>query len=402
MFIFNSIIYYYYNAVFCFLLTTRVGGLGVNLTGANRCVIFDPDWNPSTDIQARERAWRVGQTREVTVYRLITSGTIEEKVYHRQVYKQFLTERVLKDPRQRRFFKARDMADLFTLGDEYADGTETAEIFSRLNGEITADDLVDERQLMIEGGEQGGAVGSDSDRDDYISGDEGGVNNRQKQQQSRGQRRQSNSNGGSQQQQEATGANNGGGGGDTDILKELLGGSGVHSALDQEVIENAHDPERKAAEQEAAKIAKRAAQALRQSRLQCQTGPVNQPTWTGRSGTTGAPSQPRFGSRVNSRLQPAAGLNSTDILARIRQREQAPTVSPELQRGQALAERIVTFLQSEFNNRASTQRVVEEFQSVSPDDLPLFKKVLKQVADLKRQGGGKMWVLKEEFSMNGS
>ena len=56
--------------------------------------MFDPDWNPSTDMQARERAWRIGQKREVTVYRLITSGTIEEKVYHRQIYKQFLTNKV--------------------------------------------------------------------------------------------------------------------------------------------------------------------------------------------------------------------------------------------------------------------------------------------------------------------
>lgn len=72
-------------AVFVFLLTTRVGGLGVNLTGADRVVLFDPDWNPSTDLQARERAWRVGQKRPVTVYRLITTGTIEEKIYHRQV-----------------------------------------------------------------------------------------------------------------------------------------------------------------------------------------------------------------------------------------------------------------------------------------------------------------------------
>ena len=56
--------------------------------------MYDPDWNPSTDMQARERAWRIGQRREVTVYRLITSGTIEEKVYHRQIYKQFLTEKV--------------------------------------------------------------------------------------------------------------------------------------------------------------------------------------------------------------------------------------------------------------------------------------------------------------------
>ena len=55
--------------VFVFLLTTRVGGLGVNLTGANRIILYDPDWNPSTDIQARERAWRLGQKRAVTIFR---------------------------------------------------------------------------------------------------------------------------------------------------------------------------------------------------------------------------------------------------------------------------------------------------------------------------------------------
>lgn len=63
-----------------FLSTTRVGGLGVNLTGADRVVIYDPDWNPATDAQARERAWRIGQDKNVTIYRLITAGTIEEKV----------------------------------------------------------------------------------------------------------------------------------------------------------------------------------------------------------------------------------------------------------------------------------------------------------------------------------
>ncbi|ELV11224.1 Dorsal root ganglia homeobox protein [Tupaia chinensis] len=70
-------------SIFVFLLTTRVGGIGVNLTGANRVLIYDPDWNPSTDTQARERAWRIGQKKQVTVYRLLTAGTIEEKIYHR-------------------------------------------------------------------------------------------------------------------------------------------------------------------------------------------------------------------------------------------------------------------------------------------------------------------------------
>ena len=56
------------SGVFAFLLTSRVGGVGINLTGADRVILFEPDWNPSTDIQARERCWRIGQDRDVTVY----------------------------------------------------------------------------------------------------------------------------------------------------------------------------------------------------------------------------------------------------------------------------------------------------------------------------------------------
>lgn len=98
---------------FIFLLTTRVGGLGVNLTGANRVIIYDPDWNPATDAQARERAWRIGQEKQVTVYRLITAGTIEEKMYHRQIFKLLLSSKVLDEPRQRRLFKTSDLVELF-------------------------------------------------------------------------------------------------------------------------------------------------------------------------------------------------------------------------------------------------------------------------------------------------
>ncbi|XP_070379170.1 DNA excision repair protein ERCC-6-like isoform X3 [Dermacentor albipictus] len=124
-------------SVFVFLLTTRVGGLGVNLTGADRVVIYDPDWNPSTDTQARERAWRIGQRRDVTIYRLLTAGTIEEKIYHRQIFKQFLTNRVLKDPKQRRFFKTNDLHELFTLADDgKKKRTETSAIFAGTGSDI--------------------------------------------------------------------------------------------------------------------------------------------------------------------------------------------------------------------------------------------------------------------------
>ncbi|XP_061084814.1 DNA excision repair protein ERCC-6 [Conger conger] len=124
-------------SLFIFLLTTRVGGLGVNLTGANRVIIYDPDWNPSTDTQARERAWRIGQTQQVTVYRLLTAGTIEEKIYHRQIFKQFLTNRVLKDPKQRRFFKSNDIYELFTLSNpDGSQGTETSAIFAGTGSDV--------------------------------------------------------------------------------------------------------------------------------------------------------------------------------------------------------------------------------------------------------------------------
>ncbi|KAJ1144469.1 hypothetical protein NDU88_010767 [Pleurodeles waltl] len=124
-------------SIFIFLLTTKVGGLGVNLTGADRVIIFDPDWNPSTDTQARERAWRIGQKKQVTVYRLLTAGTIEEKIYHRQIFKQFLTNRVLKDPKQRRFFKSNDLYELFTLtSPDGAQGTETSAIFAGTGSDV--------------------------------------------------------------------------------------------------------------------------------------------------------------------------------------------------------------------------------------------------------------------------
>ncbi|XP_037551074.1 DNA excision repair protein ERCC-6 [Nematolebias whitei] len=88
--------------------------------------------------RARERAWRIGQTQQVTIYRLLTAGTIEEKIYHRQIFKQFLTNRVLKDPKQRRFFKSNDVYELFTLADPTgAQGTETSAIFAGTGSDVS-------------------------------------------------------------------------------------------------------------------------------------------------------------------------------------------------------------------------------------------------------------------------
>ena len=66
---------------FVFLLCTRAGGVGINLTAADTCIIFDSDWNPQNDIQAQARCHRIGQTRKVQVYRLITANTYEQHMF---------------------------------------------------------------------------------------------------------------------------------------------------------------------------------------------------------------------------------------------------------------------------------------------------------------------------------
>jgi len=66
----------------CFLLSTRAGGLGINLVAADTCIIFDSDWNPHADLQAQDRCHRIGQTKTVLVFRLATADTVEEKILH--------------------------------------------------------------------------------------------------------------------------------------------------------------------------------------------------------------------------------------------------------------------------------------------------------------------------------
>ena len=349
-----------------FLLTTRVGGLGINLTGASKCVIFDPDWNPSTDVQARERAWRIGQTKEVTVYRLIVSGTIEEKVYHRQVYKQFMTDKVLKDPRQKRFFKAKDLSDLFTLGDEYAEGTETAAIFSSL-GPFAAvnntEDLEALEKVTTDPGDTAFQRNLDHDS----------VDAPKEQMKS--------------EQQE----------GDAHILKELFDHAGIQSALDHDKIETAHNPSNNIAQKEAKKVAEKAAKALRKSRESLRSTPVTVPTWTGRSGLAGAPAL---------RRQLDISLNTTkssaSILAKIRSRNAEASsldvLHPDVSAGKTLADRLITFLRAR-GGSATSATLASNFQTdtsgaISPE---LFKCVLREVATLMRSQGGRMWKLKPDF-----
>ena len=81
--------------ILVFLISTKAGGVGLNLTSASKVILFDCNWNPAQDAQAQDRAYRMGQKEFVSVYRLIAQGTIEELAYMRQKYKQVLQTAVI-------------------------------------------------------------------------------------------------------------------------------------------------------------------------------------------------------------------------------------------------------------------------------------------------------------------
>ncbi|XP_074350911.1 protein CHROMATIN REMODELING 24 isoform X1 [Apium graveolens] len=98
-----------------FLLTSQVGGLGLTLTKADRVIVVDPAWNPSTDNQSVDRAYRIGQKKDVLVYRLMTCGTVEEKIYRKQVFKGGLFKSATEHKEQIRYFSQQDLRELFSI-----------------------------------------------------------------------------------------------------------------------------------------------------------------------------------------------------------------------------------------------------------------------------------------------
>ncbi|KAI9786151.1 MAG: hypothetical protein M1839_007561 [Geoglossum umbratile] len=368
-----------------FLLTTKVGGLGVNLTGANRVIIFDPDWNPSTDVQARERAWRLGQKKEVTIFRLLTSGTIEEKIYHRQIFKQFLTNKILRDPKQRQTFQMKDLHDLFTLGSTEGDQTETGKMFEGTEvkygkdtqkGDVSRSQSTPPVGLLDVEGVAGveDYQGRDADENEKTSPEAG---------------------------REAR------------IMEGIFAHSGVHSALEHDQIINGKkvqaDP--KIIEREAKKVAAAAARELKKAEESARSVPVGTPTWTGQFGVAGRPADFRRGGR--------GGPSSVGILANLQSRQTA------LQNGSSSSSRASTPNPSSGgdNRRALTggdfmkqirdfllvhggqarsQMLVDHFnwQCTTPQKTAQFTAMLHELAvkdDTGARRGRAVWKLKEEY-----
>ncbi|KAI5285389.1 hypothetical protein KEM54_000613, partial [Ascosphaera aggregata] len=377
-----------------FLLTTKVGGLGVNLTGADRVIIYDPDWNPSTDLQARERAWRLGQKREVTIYRLMAAGTIEEKIYHRQIFKQFLTNKILKDPKQRQSFHMNDLHDLFALGDEGP--TQTSEMFKSAkvkwqegqprdgpSSENGAVDVKNDADIKAEDNEEAGNIMS-------VAGVKG--LERLKEAESK-----------SATPMSAAQTNS-----EDRLVQGIFARSGVHSALEHDEIVGGKrviraDP--KIIEAEAKRVAAEAAKELQQSEEIAKGVPLGTPTWTGTFGSAGRPedSVPSLafcaysGSTSTSRR--AGGPSSSTLLSSLANKNIAfpalsqvttpttpgnPNVRP---RGKDFTIMIRDYIMAH-GGSVYTQMLIDHFNRFcdSPRATAEFKEMLKRIAVLEKTG----------------
>lgn len=398
-----------------FLLTTKVGGLGVNLTGANRVIIYDPDWNPSTDIQARERSWRLGQKREVEIYRLMSAGTIEEKIYHRQIFKQFLTNKVLKDPKQRQTFQMSDLHDLFTLGGDTEGETETGNLFRgsevkfEENGATAADDATGFADLAavkgISRSEAFQEAVSDAEDATAASNEDGTPGDKAAPTDSR-------------------------------LMSTIFARTGVHSVLEHDAIVNSTASGRKRKVQadpafiqrEAKRQAALAAKQLKKSMEEARNVPVGVPTWTGQFGEAGRPDAPR-GSTRGGRGGRGGGRggapSSTSILANLAARQGRPnpalltpntasasslrastpsaatTTTPQSFRGRRMLEMIRDFMMTH-GGVVPSRMLVDHFDHycrAQPGRNEEFKEMLKLIATLEKSGSAQRgrWVLKDEW-----
>ncbi|CCF58731.1 hypothetical protein KAFR_0F01350 [Kazachstania africana CBS 2517] len=343
-----------------FLLTTRVGGLGVNLTGANRIIIFDPDWNPSTDMQARERAWRIGQKREVSIYRLMVSGSIEEKIYHRQIFKQFLTNKILSDPKQKRFFKMNELHDLFSLGGD--DGV----LNERLTEEVqkhTAN-LKNSKTTESDDLEQVVQIQGVSKLEGFYSGKE---------------------------QKEASKNE------DDRLIEGLLGGeSNLENAKTHEDMVTSHMKSASTSNlitKEANKVAAAALDALRKSRKSTRKYEIGTPTWTGKFGSAGKINK----SKGKLRKQ----LGSSQILANIKRVQQGSAAQNDalakININRELLERIQVHLNKQIGFFSSSVNIIENIglKLSEEEDVIKARALLKTVATFHKEKRG--WILNEEF-----
>lgn len=412
-----------------FLLTTKVGGLGVNLTGADRVIIYDPDWNPSTDVQARERAWRLGQKREVEIYRLMTAGTIEEKIYHRQIFKQFLTNKILRDPKQRQTFQLRDLHDLFTLGEASDGQTETGSIFKGTEVQLSGNKSTPQEPKDQSGHPSVPVSNAITDSSNPGIADIMGISRQEDFRDSAGEDPKP-ADGTTAAADGANEAEKPGSSTDDRVLNSIFARSGVQSALSHDAIINGKkviraDPEIIA--REAKRVAAQAARELQRAGEVARTVPIGTPTWTGQVGSAGRPTEParrggqggsRGGIGISARGGRGGGMgrggipSSASILANLANRQGLSTPSSSRgssragtpsQRDQPKGRDFLALIRDYLlthGGAAHTQMLIDHFNRFcgTPQRTAEFKEMLKTIAVLEKGGRGRgKWVLRDEY-----
>ncbi|KAG6010213.1 hypothetical protein E4U21_007690 [Claviceps maximensis] len=364
-------------SIHVFLMTTRTGGLGTNLTGADRIIIFDPDWNPSTDLQARERAWRLGQNKPVKIYRLMTEGTIEEKIYHRQIFKQFMTNKVLKDPKQRSSYDLSDLYDLFTYNPGDAAAAQRSEVFKGAEVGIPGQDDEKDRNksklTLVEGARTNDddtekqelqkmkvvAAVEEFHEDDSVH--------------------------------------------DERRMLEGIFSRSVNSAYDHDQIVNG--PQKAKADigvlrQEANEVARQAAAHLKQAAEVARNVPIGTVTWTGEVGSGGRPGSSRrrggpssAGVMNNLANRQGLGLDARSVSS---SRSGTPAVDKNLKSKDFMV-MIKTFI-NRHGGRVPSKMLVDHFNTFCPGKKQSdeFKMALDRIAVLNKTGGAGrgMWTLK--------
>uniref|UniRef100_A0A0K8SA08 Helicase domino n=2 Tax=Lygus hesperus TaxID=30085 RepID=A0A0K8SA08_LYGHE len=128
--------------IFCFILSTRSGGVGVNLTGADTVVFYDSDWNPTMDAQAQDRCHRIGQTRDVHIYRLISEKTVEENILKKANQKRMLGDLAIEGGNfTTAYFKSSTIQDLFDVDTSENDASRRmADVLQRDRGDKRSDE----------------------------------------------------------------------------------------------------------------------------------------------------------------------------------------------------------------------------------------------------------------------
>ncbi|GMF60498.1 unnamed protein product [Phytophthora fragariaefolia] len=151
--------------IFCFILSTRSGGLGINLTGADAVIFYDSDWNPAMDAQAQDRAHRIGQTRDVHIYRLVSEHTVEENILRKAQQKRHLDFLVMSEGQfTTDFFSKASLRELMIGAGEGCADTESD---SEVEDEQTDEDVDDDNEVSLDTVEN--AMAQLEDEDDVVA-----------------------------------------------------------------------------------------------------------------------------------------------------------------------------------------------------------------------------------------